>query len=136
MEFQIPQFIAREPTIAVGLTFRQFLTLAAAGGVIFILFFLLRNLFWFVVIAVLIGALTLVFAFAQIGGQNFPVVLKNFIFYFTKPRVYVWHKRDAPQAIVKEEKPQVVISESEKEPKIGVTRGGQLRRLWKRIETK
>src|SRR3989344_5357679 len=106
MEFQIPQFIGREATIVGALTFRQFITLAVAGGFIVIIFFLLPNLFLFTIIAFAVAAVAVIFSFLQVGGQSFPIVFKNFTSYFLKPRVYVWHKKGMPLVINREGKPQ------------------------------
>lgn len=138
MEFQIPQFIAREATIVTGMTFRQFLTLTVAGFFIIVLFFLLHgNLFLFAVAAIIIAAIALVFSFGQMGGQSFPVVFKNFIFYFFKPRVYVWRHKGIPEKLIREgvEKIQIVESAEEKR-KIGVTRESQMQKLRTQLETK
>lgn len=138
MEFQIPQFIAREPTIVASLTFRQFLTLTVAGLAIFMLFFALKNIFLFVFVATAIAAVAMIFSFLQIGGQSFPVIFRNFVFYFAKPRVYVWKKKGAPYAISKKAAEGVQIREegSEEKRKISLSRESHLSKLWTHIETK
>jgi len=138
MEFQVPQFIAREATIVTGMTFRQFFTLAVAGFFIFILFFLLKGkLFLFVIAALLIASIALIFSFGQMGGQSFPVVFKNFMFYFFRPRVYVWRHKGMPEKLIREGFEKIQIAEpAEEKRKIGVIKSGQLEKLWKEIETK
>ena len=138
MEFQIPQLIAREPTIVASLTFRQFLTLTVAGLAIFMIFFVLKNLFVFIMAATAIAATAVIFTFLQIGGQSFPVVFKNFVFYFAKPRVYVWKKKGVPYAVIKKGAEKIQISEENDEEKkqISLGRESRLNKLWTRIETK
>ncbi len=138
MEFQIPQFIAREPTIVASLTFRQFLTLTVAGLAIFMIFFVLKNLFVFIMAATAIAATAVIFTFLQIGGQSFPVVFKNFVFYFAKPRVYAMKKRHDPYAVIKKRAELIQISEDNDEEKkqISLGRESRLNKLWTRIETK
>jgi hypothetical protein len=136
MEFQIPQFITREATVTTGMTFRQFSTLGIGGFSIFMLFFLLKeNLLLFIVIAMVIAGITLLFAFGQVGGQSFPSVFLNFVFYFFKPRVYVWRHKKMPEKLMREgiEKIQIVESAGE-ERKIGVTKQGHLENLWRETE--
>lgn len=138
MEFQIPQFISRETTVVTGLSFRQFITLAAAGALIFVLFFLLQgNLFLFVMAAIPIAGTALIFTFGQIGGQSFPVIFKNFVFFFFKPRVYVWRHRGVPEKLIHEGVEKIQIAESpEEKRKIGLTRESLVQKLKTQIETK
>lgn len=138
MDFQIPQFIAREPTIVASLTFRQFLTLTVAGLAIFMLFFAIRNFFLFIFVATAIAGVAGVFSFLQIGGQSFPTIFRNFVFYFAKPKIYVWKKKGIPYAVVKKTVEKVQISEEgiNEEKKISLSRESSLNKLWTQIETK
>lgn len=138
MEFQVPQFISREATIVTGMSFRQFLTLVVAGFFILMLFFLLKgNLFLFAIAAILIAGIALIFSFAQMGGQPFPVVFKNFVFYFFKPRVYVWRHKGMPERLIHEGVEKIQIAESpEEKRKIGLTRESRVQKLRTQIETK
>lgn len=138
MEFQIPQFIFKESTVVTGLSFRQFLTLVGGGAIIVVVFILLKNHFLLFLIASFIVALiTITFAFGQMGGQTFPVLFKNFVFYIFKPRVYVWRHKGMPEKIVREavEKIQIVESRQEK-PSIGLTKESNIQKLKSQIETK
>lgn len=138
MEFQVPQFITKEATVITGITFRQFITLAAAGLTIFLLFFLLRNLFIFVVVAVFVAALAIIFSFGQVQGQDLPTVFEHFISFLLKPRVYVWRRKGMPESPITAQ-PKVIISQPEEEEekrKIGVTKKGELEKLWREIETR
>lgn len=140
MDFQIPQFISREPTIVASLTFRQFMTLTVAFLAIFMTFFMLKNLFLFTIIATLIATTAIVFSFIRIGGQSFPVFFRNFIFYFLKPRIYVWRKKGVSNVMAKQETGQVRISDAnegeEEKKKISLSRESHLNKLWTKIETK
>lgn len=140
MQFQVPQFIGRESTITVGLTFKQFIFLGIAGGAILVLFFIFKkNLFLLIINAIPIITFTVILAFGRVQGIPFATVSQNLIFYLLKPRTYTWKRKgisNSPVAV----QPKIVISqpqpqEQQDKIKIGVTKEGQLGKLHKRIET-
>lgn len=91
MQFQVPQFIDIEDRIIGPLTLKQFLYLAGAGGVLFILAILLES-FLFIFIAPPIAGGALALAFVKVNGRDFLFYLASLINFFTKPRLYLWQR--------------------------------------------
>ncbi|MBI2625783.1 PrgI family protein [Candidatus Parcubacteria bacterium] len=89
MQFQVPQFIEVEDRVVGPLTWRQFVYVAGAGGVLFLLWFILEVAVWFIA-AVLIGGLALVAAFLRVNGRPFLFFLASVFGFAAKPRRYIW----------------------------------------------
>jgi len=98
MQFQIPQFIDVENKIVGPLTMKQFLYLAAAGGVSFMTFFLFQTWLWFMTTAVL-AAIAAALAFIKYNGQPLPKIIFYAFGFFWKPKLYIW-KREAEERIL------------------------------------
>lgn len=92
MRFNVPQFIDIEDKIIGPLTLKQFLFLAAGGGLLFILWFYLK-LFAFVIVSIPIVSLSLALAFYKVNGRSFVSFLANLIKYIIKPKLYLWKKK-------------------------------------------
>ncbi len=90
-QFVVPQFIDVEDKIFGPLTFKQFLILLIAGGIIF-LAKKFADFALFAVIVALIGGLALVLAFVKINGQTFHYFLLNIGQTLKKPGLRVWGK--------------------------------------------
>ena len=137
MAFVVPKFIEMEPKIVGPFTFKQFIYVALAGAVCFILYFSLakKSFFLFILISIILMLGSLVLAFFQIGGQPLPTVLKNFFFFSGSSKLYIFKKKVLPPKIVfkKEEvKPKEKI---EAEPVLKITKKGRLQRLFSRVAT-
>lgn len=91
MQFQIPQFIDVENKIVGPLTLRQFLYLAAGGGISFAAFFMFQTWLWLMVTGI-VGTISIVLAFIKYNGQPLPKVLMHALGFFWKPRVYIWQR--------------------------------------------
>lgn len=91
MQFQIPQFIEVEDKIVGPLTLKQFLYLAGAAAVSFILFFLLQFWLW-LIITVIVGSIGVAFAFIKYNSQPLPKIFLQFFLYFWRPRLYLWQR--------------------------------------------
>ncbi len=91
-QYQVPQFIDIEDRIIGPLTLKQFLYLAAAGALLFILWFLL-NFFVWVIFAIPIAAAAAAFAFLKVNDRPFIYFFLAALSYFLKPRLYVWSAR-------------------------------------------
>lgn len=132
MEFQVPQFITRESTITVGLTFRQFIILVITGAIVLILFFLFKkNIFIFILITAPIIAFVIMLAFGTMQGIPFTTAFKNLISYLLKPRLYTWKKGGMNNSSkIVTHQPQLATKEK---VKVAVTKKGQLEKLRKRI---
>ncbi len=90
-QFVVPQFIEVEDKIFGPITTRQFLILLGAGIIMFITF-KLADFQLFILIALLVGGLAVVFAFVKVNGQTFHYFVLN-IFQTTKrPSLRIWNK--------------------------------------------
>lgn len=130
MEFQVPQFIEREPKIIGPFTFKQFLFLALCGGVCIILYFILpRIVFYALTILVMGGAIG--FLSVKIEGQSIPRLLKNFFFFCASPKLYLWRKKEIAPRVAKEEKK---IEKKKKETSLKLGEKSRLRSIFNKIE--
>ena len=109
MQFQIPQFIDVENKIVGPLSLRQFLYVAAAGGLSFFLFFIdiFKLWSWVMISAVLVG-IGAALAFGKYNGQPFPKIGLRAFNFFIKPRLYLW-RREMEEITVN--LPEIKISE-------------------------
>lgn len=105
MRFQVPQFIEVEDKIFGPLTLKQFIYLAGAGGVVFILWKIFP-LFVAIIIATPIVALAMALAFYKINKRPFVFVLESAFKYVLSNRLYVWKSKDLKQ-IKKENKKEI-----------------------------
>lgn len=92
-QYQVPQFITIEDKVIGPLTIKQALYIGA-GVVIIVLARINFESYLFWPIAVFTGGFSLLLAFAKINEQPFPTIVKNAILYITRPRLYIWKKRD------------------------------------------
>jgi hypothetical protein len=96
MQFVVPQFIDVEDKVIGPISVRQFITMLAGGGLIFLdyeLIYRLNNNFWFfVIVAFFTGAATLVFTFIKVNGRPFHYFLLNLIATMKEPRLRIWNK--------------------------------------------
>lgn len=87
MQFQVPQFIETEDKIVGPFTLRQFLYIALAGIISFILFFVLELWLWVIVVLILFGA-SASLAFIKINGRSMSTIIQAAFKYTWSPRVY------------------------------------------------
>lgn len=92
MQFQIPQFIEVENKIVGPLSLKQFFFIAAAGGISFMLFFVLAMWLW-VIITLILGATAVSLAFIRYNGQPLYRVAWTAFGFFWKPRLYLWQRQ-------------------------------------------
>ncbi len=90
-QFTVPQFIDVEDKILGPVTIRQFLIMLV-GCIIIFLAYRYGDLATFVLVLVVIGILSLTFAFVKVNGQTFHYFLLNIIQTTGKPNLRVWHK--------------------------------------------
>lgn len=103
MQYQVPQFITMESRIIGPLTLKQFLYLAFAGAILFVLWFLLIPAVWiFVAIPIIAAAAT--FAFLKINDRPFVYFFLSLLKYITKPKLYIFST--APAEIKQEVAPK------------------------------
>ncbi len=115
MRFQVPQFIEIEDKIFGPLTLKQFIYLAGAGGMLFILLkiFPVAIAIFF---AIPIVALAVALAFYKINKRPFVLILESAFKYLLSHRLYVWKSKDIGQITAEKSK--------EKEAKEGVAEQG------------
>ncbi|HNW96472.1 MAG TPA: PrgI family protein [Candidatus Paceibacterota bacterium] len=107
--FQVPQFIDIEDKIIGPLSLRQFLILVGTAALAFLSFKVLQIWLW-IIVGGLIGALGLALAFLKINGQNFSRVAVNFLRYMIHPRLYVWQRSGTNKVLIKQQ-PKIIKKE-------------------------
>lgn len=93
MQFKVPQFIEIEDKIIGPLTLKQFLYLGGGAMFLFILWFFL-TLGAFILAALPVAGVSLALAFYKVNGRPLINVLGAMVRYFTKPRLYLWRKKN------------------------------------------
>ncbi len=83
LQFQVPQFTETETKLIGPLTLKQFLWLAGGGTIIYILGFLVTGT-TFIIFAILLGALSVTFAFAKVQGMSLIKYVGFALGYFLK----------------------------------------------------
>lgn len=132
MQFVVPKFIEHEAKIAGPLTFRQLIYLGVAGGISFFLYFVLAlPLLPSIIVAIFLFGIASALAFLKIEGRSLPVILKDFLFFFASPKLYLWYKKELPTRFIKKEK-----GKKEKENSKLTISGGKLNQLSTQLETK
>lgn len=91
MKFQVPQFIATETKLIGPFTLKQFLWLAAGGGIVFLLFLTVNSLLFFV-IAIPTGAFFAALAFVRINETPLINYVLYGINYLFNPKQYIFKK--------------------------------------------
>jgi len=92
MKFQVPQFIEVEDKIFGPLTLKQFIYLAGAGGVVFMLWRILP-IFIAIIAATPIITLAIALAFYKVNKRPFVSILEAAFRYALSSRLYIWkHK--------------------------------------------
>lgn len=90
MQYQVPQFIETEDKIIGGvLTLKQFLIIAAAGGLSFLFYFIFASLAWILLTSV-VGIIAVFTAFVKIQGRPVPTIVAAAFSYYWQPRFYLW----------------------------------------------
>jgi len=92
MRFDVPQFIEVEDKIIGPLTLKQFLFFLGGGAVLFLLWYVLPNLFLFILVSLPILIIVLALAFYKVNGRPFINYLSSMMKHFSKPRLYLWRK--------------------------------------------
>jgi len=102
MQYQIPQFIEIEDKVVGPLTFRQFVYIAGAGGMSFVLYLWLPFILALPLIAVALG-LGGTLAFYKINNRPFSHFIESALKYSVGSRLYVWKKEPKKPTAKKEE---------------------------------
>ncbi|PJE58305.1 MAG: hypothetical protein COU81_01455 [Candidatus Portnoybacteria bacterium CG10_big_fil_rev_8_21_14_0_10_36_7] len=95
IKFPVPQFIDVEDRIVGQLTIKQFLWLLLGGGIILAIYYFGHLQFWaFLTLSAPIATLFISFAFVKIQGQSFVTRLGAMISYLTKPKLFIWQRKN------------------------------------------
>lgn len=129
MQFQVPQFIETEDKIVGPLSLRQFIYIAVAGGMCFILFFAVKTWLWFI-LTVLLAAISFSLAFLKVNGQPLVKVVMAGARFFWKPQTFVWQperRTERKEADSQPEKPVFSLQD--------IMAGMALRSTWQKLQT-
>lgn len=99
-QYQIPQFIDIEDKILGPLTIRQFFYFLAAAAIGFVLWNFL-TFQYFLIAMVIIGGLSVMFAFVKINGKSFNAFVHNLVSFIFSSQRYLW-KKEIPVAVSQE----------------------------------
>jgi len=105
MQFQTPQFIEREAKVIGPLTFKRAGYLGAPLAIIFVLWFLIAAdyFIFFIAISLLLQGAGAALAFVKLEGKTIPQVIMNALFFFTRPKTFVWKRGNTDLKFKKEE---------------------------------
>lgn len=136
MEFIVPQFIEREQKVVGPFTFKQFIFIGIAGGLLIFLYFIVPFSLFFIISIFLVGG-ALALAFLKMEGTPLPALIKNAFNFLSRPRVYLWRKKTIPPKIFsKAEKPEEENAEEKKGLALKVVEKSRLRELFTFLETR
>lgn len=136
MEYLVPKFIERKPMIVWKINFHQFVLLSLTGGVLGILYLVIKSKMIFYTIAFFTTLIGFSLVFIKIGGRPLPVVLMNFSAFIFKPRFYLWKRKSAPARLLKSAKMPIPKKDEEKGTvSLRITDKSYLQDMMKRIET-
>ena len=110
-QYQVPQFIETEDKIVGPLTLKQFLYLAIAALISFVLFFILKLFFW-LSITILLGIMAAALAFIKYNGQPLPKIIVNALQYIFKPKMYLWKQSQGNGGSAESGLPQIAEIEA------------------------
>lgn len=130
MQFQVPQFIETEDKIVGPLTLKQFVYVAIAAGVSFLLFFIVATWLWFV-LTVFLATIAFSLAFIKINGQPMVRVMFSAAKFFWQPQTFVWQpeaQRRAAVGATTPTKPGGFSLQS-------IVAGMALRNTWQKVQT-
>lgn len=92
MRYQVPQFIEVEDKIFGPLTLRQFIYLAGAAGLGFIVYRALPSIVSIPIALIIIGFGVALAFYRPDGHRPFIVIVEKALYYIFNPKLYVWRK--------------------------------------------
>ncbi|MFA5877897.1 MAG: PrgI family protein [Candidatus Staskawiczbacteria bacterium] len=130
-QYPVPQFIDAEARMAFFLTVRQFIYVIVAGGIIFILFYVLP-FYLFVIAALIVGGSAIALGFIKIQGIPLLEIMLNSFGFAMGSKSYTWKKKESlyPFKVIK--KAEIRKIETDKALKIGEKSG--LKKLRTKVE--
>ena len=118
-QFVVPQFLDVEAKIIGPITARQFLIMLGTLLIEFLIYRLVLNLFFVIVLGIPVLAIGLAFSFAKVNGQPFHYMVISLIQTMRRPGKRVWDKAlsDADlRASLKKEVVEVAVARPTKKP--------------------
>lgn len=125
MQFQVPQFIESEDKIIGPLSLKQFMYIAIAGFLMFLLFFIIETIVW-AILAFFVMAAAVALAFVKYNGKPLPSVLAALFKYIWQPKFFLWSSKraeaeqrnalpakPAPEAFIAENRPAKTLTANE-----------------------
>ncbi len=106
MHYQVPQYLDVEDKIIGPLTLKQFLILLAGGGIIFLLYNILK-LPIFIILSFPVAFITLLIAFYKKDNQKFGKFIANLLSFLGNPNIYTW-KKPEPKKPEQEPEPKII----------------------------
>lgn len=104
MEYQVPQYLEVEDKVIGPLTLKQFVYLAGGGGLLLLLFRILKFPV-FIIFAIPICGLVYALAFYKVAGRSFIKVIGTLFGFIGKPSLYIWKKKlPKPKVLAEKEK--------------------------------
>jgi len=94
MRFQVPQFIEVEDKIFGPLTIKQFIYLVGGGGLSFLVYSLIGNLYLSLIFILPIIMFAVALAFYKINNKPFINTVEAAFKYFFGEKLYIWKKVD------------------------------------------
>ena len=89
--FVAPQFIDVEDRIIGPITTRQFIMMVI-GGVIVFLSYKFLDTSAFILMALIVAGLVILFGFVKVNGRRFHEFISSMVEALRRPKVRVWHK--------------------------------------------
>lgn len=133
MPYIVPQFIEKETRIAGPFTFKQLVFLGTAAGLA-VLFYFTLPFFLFIIAAIFLAGTAAALIFFKVSGHPLPTVIKNFLIFLTREKIYLWKKKVIPPKIMK--RVQAPKTEIQRSPALKASQRGSLRELSTFLETK
>jgi len=117
MQFSVPQFVEVEDKIIGPLTLKQFFVLLGGAFIIFLLFRLVTNLFFFILLTIPIGGASVVLAFGRFNGRPIISIVLSAMHFVSESRSFVYikegqtDKSSAEEKVVEEKTTQIADEE-------------------------
>ncbi|MDP2598908.1 MAG: PrgI family protein [Candidatus Liptonbacteria bacterium] len=92
MHYSVPQFIEVEDKLVGPLTMKQFLWLLTGGGIIFLLYFMLKFAVW-IAVAMVIGGIFAALAFFKVYNMPLISFILSFARFSIMPQIFLWKKK-------------------------------------------
>ena len=131
-QYPIPQFIEQESKIAFFISFRQFFYLLAAGGICFVLYWVLPTTLFYIA-SVIIFFAAAILAFVTINGAPIINIILGAIGFSMGGKNYTWKKKESPYPFKPIKRTQ--IKKIEQGPVLQA-QASQLKRTRTQIETR